>query len=44
MKYYSVIASHLVALLGNKEMNKAKTKMHTLAKPVPHHYRSVIVI
>jgi len=43
-KYYSVIASHLIALPGNKEMNKATTKMHNLAKFVPHHYKSVIVI
>lgn len=44
MKYSSIIVSHLMALLGNKEMNKVKTKMHHLANPVPHHYRSVVLI
>lgn len=44
MKYSSIIVSHLMALLGNKKINKIKTKMHNLANPVPHHYRSVVLI
>lgn len=38
MKYDAVIASHLMVLPGNKEMNKA-TKMHSIVKTVSHHYK-----
>lgn len=44
MKYYSVIASHLIALLGDKGMNKKTIKLHNLAMIVPRHYRTAIVI
>lgn len=44
MEYHSVIASHLIALLGDKDMNETTTKMHNLATMVPRHYRTAIVI
>lgn len=38
MKYYFVIASPIMGLLGNKEIKKTTTKMPKLAQLITHHY------